>query len=371
MLMVALNITGGLILIIYSIMGKREIRLIIACSLVVIITTGLAPYSKNIFKEILIDRLSYLKILNDPTDIVYYREDTTANVCAISASNGTKNLLINSIPTTGIVLETKLMAHLPLLLHKNPHNALVICFGIGTTFSSAYLHGIDVKAVELVPNLIECFSLLNNDAQSILESPRTEIVINDGRNHLLLSQEKYDIITIDPSPPLYSSGTVNLYTEEFYKLCRQRLTDDGIVCMWLWVPSCRESEFKMLVKTFMSVFPHTTVWSGVYRFGIYLIGSNKEISIDLPSLAKRMENPLIRNDLKKSLKHKTAIDSTFILSLFLFDQQTAWDFVKDAPVLTDDHPYTEYPLLTWWKDKKKIGIPSIVERKSDVRKIIE
>jgi spermidine synthase len=371
MLMVALNVVGGLLLIGYSIMGKREIRLVLACLLIVILTTGLSPYSKNIFKEILIDRLTHLKMIQDPADIVYYEEDTTANVCAISSSKGTKNLLINSIPATGVVLETKLMAHLPLLLHKSPQNALVICFGIGTTFSSAYLHGIDVKAVELVPNLIESFSLLNNDAQSILESPKTEIVINDGRNHLLLSQEKYDVITIDPSPPLYSSGTVNLYTEEFYQLCRQRLTDDGIVSMWLWVPSCRESEFKMLVKTFMSVFPNTTIWSGVYRFGIYLIGSNQEISIDLPALAKRIENPLIQNDLKKSLRHKTAIDSTFILSLFLFDKQTAWNIVKDAPLLTDDHPYTEYPLLTWWRDKKKIDISSIVERKSDVRKIIE
>jgi len=59
------------------------------------------------------------------------------------------------------------------------------------------------------------------------------------------------------------------------------------------------------------------------------------------------------------------------LSLFLFDEETAWDFVKDATILTDDHPYTEYPLLTWWKDKKKIDIATIMSRKSDVRKLIK
>jgi len=197
------------------------------------------------------------------------------------------------------------------------------------------------------------------------------LIANDGRNHLLLSEEKYDIITVDPSPPLYSSGTVNLYTQEFYTLCRQRLTDDGIFCMWLWIPSCRESEFKMLVKTFMSVFPHTTVWSGVYRFGIYLIGSNQKISIDLPSLERRIRNPLIQEDLKQSIRHQVEIDEHFLSNLFLFDEETAWDFVKDATILTDDHPYTEYPLLTWWKDKEKINISTIVSRKSDVRKLIK
>jgi hypothetical protein len=84
-----------------------------------------------------------------------------------------------------------------------------------------------------------------------------------------------------------------------------------------------------------------------------------------------MKNPRIQYDLLQSIRHRTALDSSFILNLFLFDGQTAWEFVKDAPLLTDDHPYTEYPLLTWWMDKKKIGIQTLLERKSEVGKIIE
>lgn len=370
-LMVALNTLGGLVLIAISLKAKGQIRLVLASSLIVIFTLILATNSKNIFFKVLIDRLNNLNMLDKNSKIIYYREDTTANICAVEYSKGAKNLLINSIPITGTALETKLMAHLPLLLHRKPKKGLVICFGMGTTFRSAYLHGIDLQAIELVSNLIECFPLFYEDAQTILDDPITKVIINDGRNHLLLTQEKYDIITVDPSPPLYSSGTVNLYTQEFYQLCRQRLTDDGIFCMWLWIPSCRESEFKMLVKTFISVFPHTTVWSGVYKFGIYLIGSNQKISIELPSLARRIQNPLIQKDMKQLIKHQIKIDDQFILSLFLFDEETAWDFVKDATILTDDHPYTEYPLLTWWKDKKKIDIATIMSRKSDVRKLIK
>jgi spermidine synthase len=369
-LMVGLNLLGGLVLIVFNVKARGGIRLALAGTLSVILTLILLTYSKDTFQKILIDRLNHLKIIGKNSKVIYYREDTTANICAVESSRSAKNLLINSIPVTGNVLETKLMAHLPLLLHRNPQKGLVICFGMGTTFRSAYLHGIDLKAAELVPNLVECFLLFYGDGKAILDDPKTKFIINDGRNHLLLSQEKYDIITVDPSPPLYSSGTVNLYTQEFYQLCRQRLTDDGIFCMWLWVPSCRESEFKMLVKTFISVFPHTTVWSGVYRFGIYLLGSNQKFSINLPSLARRIQNPLIQEDLEQSIKHPIKIDDQFILSLFLFDKETAWDFVKDATILTDDHPYIEHPLLTWWKDKKKIDVPTITSRKSDVRKLI-
>lgn len=370
-LMVSLNILGGLSLIATSLKVKGALRLALASFLIIIFTSSLAIYSKNVFLNVLVDRLVYLNILGKNSKIIYYREDTTANICAVEYSVGAKNLLINSIPITGTALETKLMAHLPLLLHKKPQNGLVICFGMGTTFRSAYLHGIDLKAVELVPNLFKCFPLFYEDAKDILDDPKTKFIINDGRNHLLLSQEKYDMITVDPSPPLYSSGTVNLYTQEFYQLCRQRLTDDGIFCMWLWIPSCRESEFKMLVKTFISAFPHTTIWSGVYKFGIYLLGSNQKISVNLPSLAQRIQNPLIQKDLKQSMKHQIKIDEQFILDLFLFDEETAWNFVKDATILTDDHPYTEYPLLTWWKDKKKIDISTIVNRKVDFKKILK
>ncbi|MBN1860116.1 MAG: fused MFS/spermidine synthase [Candidatus Thermoplasmatota archaeon] len=371
MLIVAFNILGGTVLIATNLKAKGGMRLALASSLVAILTLSSAGYSKNIFQKVFIDRLIHLNMLNKHSTFMYYREDTAATICALESSKGAKNLLINSIPTTGIVMETKLMAHLPLLLHNKPKNGLVICFGMGTTFRSAYLHGIDVTAVELVPNLLECFPLFHDDAQTILDDPKTKLIVNDGRNHLLLSEEVYDIITVDPSPPLYSSGTVNLYTQEFYNLCHQRLTDDGICCMWLWVPSCRESEFKMLVKTFMSAFPHTTVWSGVYRFGIYLIGSKQKLSMDLPSLARKIGNPCIQDDLKQSIKHPVDIDEQFIANLFLFDEETAWDFVKDATILTDDHPYTEYPLLTWWKDKKKIDISTIVDRRSDVKKLIK
>jgi spermidine synthase len=102
-------------------------------------------------------------------DLIYYREGTTATVSLVELKrNKARLLLVNSTIITGKLLTTKLMAHLPLLLHPHPRKALVICFGMGTTFRSLAAHGIEVQGVELVPEEIDTFPLLYEDATQIL-----------------------------------------------------------------------------------------------------------------------------------------------------------------------------------------------------------
>jgi spermidine synthase len=98
------------------------------------------------------------------------------------------------------------MAHLPILLHPNPQKALVICFGMGTTFPSFAAHDIEVRALELVPEEIETFPLFYEDGAQLLKNPRYTIEINDGRNHLLLTKEKYDIIQWTPLFPFIEAA---------------------------------------------------------------------------------------------------------------------------------------------------------------------
>ncbi len=65
-----------------------------------------------------------------------------------------KQLLVNGYGMTWLTPITKMMAHLPLaFLDRSPQDALVICFGMGTTFRSLHSWGIPVTAVELVPSV--------------------------------------------------------------------------------------------------------------------------------------------------------------------------------------------------------------------------
>jgi spermidine synthase len=263
------------------------------------------------------------------------------------------------------------MAHLPLLLHPNPQKALVICLGMGTTFRSMAAHGIDVQGVELVPEEIETFPLFYDDAAQLLKDPRNNIEINDGRNHLELTRDKYDIITIDPSPPLYSSGMVNLYTPEFYRLCRDRLTPKGVMCMWFFLPTCHTSEFQMLLKSFMTVFPHTTIWRSPYNYGIFAIGTKEKLQIDLETFRQRIQSRTIQEDVKGFLWGNSQFDENYLLNLFMFNSQRIWRLVKNGPDLSDDTPYIEHPLVTWWFNPTKIDVKRLFNmRKDDFREYL-
>jgi spermidine synthase len=298
-------------------------------------------------------------------DLIYYKEGTTANVSVAELQNKSRLLFINSIRITGKCLSTKLMAHLPLLLHPQPRKALVICFGMGTTLRSMAAHGIEVQGVELVSEEIEIFPLFYDDATRLLKDPRNSIEINDGRNHLELTGEKYDIITIDPSPPLYSSGMVNLYTPEFYRLCRDSLTPNGVMCMWFFLPTCHTSEFQMLLKSFMTVFPHTTIWRSPYNYGVFAIGTKEKLKIDLEDFRQRIQNRKIQEDIKGFLWGNSRFDENFLLNLFMFNSKRTWRLVKNGPDLSDDTPYIEHPLVTWWINPTKIDVKRLFNMEKD------
>lgn len=338
---------------------------LIAVGLVVIITLS----GGNVFLTVLKEQLTNKWGEND---LIYYKEGSTATVSVTEGKKDRMRLLhVNSIAITGRSLSPKLMAHLPVLLHPNPQKALVICFGMGTTFRSLAAHGLEVQGVELVPEEIETFPLFYKDAAELLKDSRNRIEINDGRNHLELTRAKYDIITVDPSPPLYSSGMVNLYTPEFYSLCRDRLTPGGVMSMWIFLPTCHTSEFQMLLKSFVTVFPHTTVWRAPYIPGIFAIGTKEKLQVNMETLRKRMQSHRIQDDVRGFILENVPFDESYLLNLFMFNSQRTLELVKNGPDLTDDTPYIEHPLVTWWLNPSKLDVSRLFSmRKDDVREYL-
>ncbi len=159
--------------------------------------------------------------------------DSTATVIA-TGEGMSKRLVINGVNITAMVPITKMMAHLSLAsLAQPPRNALVICFGMGTTFRSAMSWGIPVTAVDLVPSVPKLFGYYHRDAAEIMASPRAHVVIDDGRRFLERSPEEYDAIIIDPPPPVQAAGSSLLYSEDFYAVAKKRLRPGGILQQFL------------------------------------------------------------------------------------------------------------------------------------------
>jgi len=243
---------------------------------------------------------------------------------------------------TKLCLETKLMAHIPIILKQNPENILIICFGMGTTLRSAMIYDkINCDVVEIIPEVFECFKYFHEDGEDILSSTRVNYYADDGRNFLLMNKNKsYDIITIDPAPPIWSSGTVNLYSREFFKLCKDRLNPEGILC--LWVPPEKFHEVRIIMATFKSVFPEGTVWGGTTTPGIYLIGSDEPLNIDPELFIKANNNKKLIEDLTEWGDIITKPE--YLMNLYILDPEEFSTFVGLSPIITDNNPYTEFPL---------------------------
>jgi len=256
-----------------------------------------------------------------------------------------KRLWLNGTGMTMLGDETKLMAHLPIMLAPDPKSMLVICFGMGSTVKTAYAYpDLHITAVELVEEMYRCFARFHDPglAAEILASERVDTVVGDGRNYLLMTNREFDIIVIDPAPPIYSAGTVNLYTREFLELCKSRLTGEGVMCYWL--PKGSRAEVLGICKTFVEVFPNTNVWSGPSFWGLYLIGL-PEGAVYRPEQIDRgfEEHPGIAADMAQySGRTWTAQD---VHDLYLWNAEELRLEVAEGVVVTDGYPHTEFPLF--------------------------
>ena len=281
--------------------------------------------------------------------IFYHRENTaaTTTACGFKGRPLEKHLYINGVGMSKLCTETKIMAHLPLMLHPNPRNILVVCFGMGTALRSAWSHeGVRCDVVELVGETYNCFKYFHANAERVLTDPRVRHYVDDGRNFLQMRSKKYDVITMDPAPPMWSAGTVNLYTKEFFSSCRDHLGPGGIMC--LWIQPSAYSEVRMIMKTYREVFPNASVWSGPRYAGFYMISAN----IPADTAAFRFQRALSDHAIKTDLSEwePKSVQAEDIGKLFLLDTAQLGRFTADARVITDDHPYTEFPLWRKYSD---------------------
>jgi spermidine synthase len=284
-----------------------------------------------------------INIWGDNTQVYAYHEDIEGTIVAAGSPDHPRrrSLLINGVGVTSLQTETKLMAHLPMALVENARRMLVICFGMGTTVRSASRYqGLTIDAVDIVPRVFDCFKYYHADASQIAALPNVSFKRDDGRNFLLVHHEPYDIIVVDPSPPIHSAGTVNLYTKEFFQLCKSRLSQNGAVCLWL--PPAPLSELLMIIRSFTEVFPGSSMWGPLHYPGLYLIGgwhSFEQSTDSVQIVAKRLSRV---EDLKEW-------DATYgseegLKDLFLLNTWELSTLVAAFPELTDDEPYTEFPL---------------------------
>ena len=273
-------------------------------------------------------------------------EDEIAAVQA-GGRGGGRNLLVGGTGMTVLTVDAKLMALLPLMTRPAAQRMLVICFGMGSAYRSALGAGLHADGVELVPSVPDMFHWFYDDAEQVLADPDGRLVITDGRNYVELSDQRYDLIVVDPPPPIESSGTSVLYSREFYQASARRLTEGGV--MMEWMPYGQSvDEFRAHVQTFADVFPHVLIAFGPAHKGVFMLGSSAPVQLTEPAIRGVLERPGVLQDLDATLDARVfkEDDWTSVLNqvTWISGAQVA-AFAGDAPLITDDHPLTEYFLL--------------------------
>jgi spermidine synthase len=236
------------------------------------------------------------------------------------------------------------MAHLPLAsLDRAPESALVVCFGMGTTFRSMLSWNIQTTAVELVPSVPKLFWYFHSDAAQLLSSPLSHVEIDDGRRYLERTTRQYDVITIDPPPPTESAGSSLLYSKEFYSTIKQRLKPGGILQQWL--PGADEEVLAAIARALQESFVYVRVFHGVTGWGLHFLASDtpfrrrsaEELVQQMPAAAVEdmMEWGPYRTP---SRQFAAMLDSEFPLDRLLAASPRTL-------AMQDDRPVNEYFLL--------------------------
>jgi len=270
--------------------------------------------------------------------------DHTANVIAAKSKYG-KHLFVNGVGITSITPITKMMAHLPMAsLDRPPQNALVICFGMGTTFRSLLSWSVPVTAVELVPSVPRVFGFFHDDGPVLLRSPNAHVVIDDGRRYLEHTTEQYDVITIDPPPPVPAAGSSLLYAKELYVIVSKRLRPGGILAQWF--PDEKNAiVLASVARALRNVFPFVRAFPSMDGSGVHFLASNQPLSRRTPDeLVSRMPRTAVA-DMVEWEKQK---DPTYPF-VSMVDHELSVDSlitsIPQVPILDDDHPVNEFFLL--------------------------
>ena len=272
-------------------------------------------------------------------EILFHREGVGATI-TVEKQNDELTLLVNGKPdasSSGDIPTQLLLAHVPMLLHPQPEKVLVIGLASGMTLSAAALYPVkQLHCAEIAPDMVRAARLFDAYNHHVLDDPRVRIHIADGRNHLALGSDAYDVIISEPSNP-WMVGVADLFTQEFFAACHARLNPGGVACVWLEAYTVELEPFRSVVRTFQSVFPDTTIWSPEAG-DFLLVGCKGSFHVPLERLSQRIKERQLAEDLAR-----VPIDGPGQwLSYLVADKSAVRRFAGGGRLHSDDNALLEF-----------------------------
>lgn len=254
---------------------------------------------------------TFLNALPPRQEVLAYEEGPLATVSVTQDSLGYREIAVDNVGVAGtsrvMLTDQKSLAHLPALILDEPSSVLTVGFGSGGASYSYTLYPelTQVHCVEIAnevpdPDIQRLLTESNNGLLDRLdEVPQYEIIQADARSYLRFTPQRYDSIATDCTDLRYKSNA-NLYDLQYFKQCREQLTEDGMVVVWMPLGALTRDLFLTALKTFHEAFPDMHVWyfnNDTVHY-ILLAGFNSPHKIDYRNVTERIARPAIAKDLK-------------------------------------------------------------------------
>lgn len=322
-----------------------------------IMSSGAFLYWNNYIKNPIPNIQNYFEERREK-NLLFYKDGISSTVSVYKYENDNSiSLQVNgkADASTIIDLPTQLLsAYIPLLYHNNPKDILVIGLGSGITAGAVvtFPEVNHVKCIEIEPAVIEANKFFSKFNRDVIKNPKFEVKIGDGRNAVLSSNSKYDIIISEPSSP-WVSGVGYLFTEDFYRIALKKLNDGGIFCQWFYFYSMSPEDFKMVVSTFYKVFPKGDIWVGT-EADIIMLGSNSDLKFNYQRFTD-CYNKI--PDFKKDLDSIKIVEPDILFTHYITEKSLIEPILKNNRINTDNLPILEFsaPLYLYTDVEKLIS----------------
>jgi spermidine synthase len=320
-------------------------KLAISATLVAIVTSGafynrtLATFGAALYYPMHAQGVS-LKEMAETNDVLYAADGPTATVAVIQSEDYLALRIDGKVDASNLDTRTQLLlGHLPAFFYPHPRRVLVIGFGSGMTLAALarYPEIEQLDCVEIEPRVIRAAAYLEKLNGGVLRDPRVHIILDDARDFLSTTRERYDVISSEPSNP-WMAGIANLYTSEFYREARARLAPGGLFVQWVQGYSLEPSDLRMVFRTFGTEFPHFTLWRGEVADYLLLGQSSSADPLSLERLRALWPQPNLQTDFKKlGLGRPEGL-----LAYHLLDDADLRRFAQDASFNTDNLTLLEF-----------------------------
>lgn len=285
---------------------------------------------------------SEYKSANEKKTVLFYKEGISANVGVVNLNDSLnqKIMIVNGKPEASNYLDMPtqvLISQIPLMLHSNPKNVFLVGLGSGVTAGSALTHPVDeVLCLEISKDVIEAAKFFNDVNGNCLTNDKLKIIVEDAQTYLKSVNKKFDVIISEPSNP-WIAGIGNLFSYEYFNLCKKSLNPNGIMVQWFHHYEMNDDVVKLVLHTFSEVFEFSQLWISIYG-DMILIGSNEPIQPDYKLIHDKFNYPSINQDF-----NRIGIKNLFtFFSLQSLSYEGFYSISKYHKINSETHPHLEF-----------------------------